>query len=226
MAVPSITPHRHAEVPRQVGAGRRAVEQAHDTFDQDQVGFARGFPQQRRLLLADHPHVQLIHRRTAGALEDHRVEKVRAAFEHAHLAPLVAVQTGQRGGDGGLALTGGRRGDQHRRAMTLFIDSQLDAFLRLDTGLEGVLDHAHFGDGVGQLDHLRLGATTGDHHVLHRRASLQVAEHLIQIEVAVLEGDVQLIQHHQADGWIAQRGTLPTRLRRRRCRAGDPGFPR
>jgi hypothetical protein len=75
MAVPSITQHRHAEVPRQVGAGRRAVEQAHHAFDQDQVGLARRFPQRATFLLADHPHVQLIHRRAAGALEDHRVEK-------------------------------------------------------------------------------------------------------------------------------------------------------
>ena len=111
--------HRHAEVPRQISTGWRTVEQAHDTFDEDQVRFARGLPQQpTTLLLADHPHVQLIHRRTAGALQNHRIEKVRATFEHTNLASLIAMQTGQRGGDGGLALTGGRRGNQYRRALT------------------------------------------------------------------------------------------------------------
>jgi hypothetical protein len=38
------TEHRHAEMPRQVGAGRCAIEQAHHAFDQDQVGLTRRFP--------------------------------------------------------------------------------------------------------------------------------------------------------------------------------------
>ena len=37
--------HRHAEMPRQVGAGRRAVEQAHYAFDQNKIGLAGGLPQ-------------------------------------------------------------------------------------------------------------------------------------------------------------------------------------
>ena len=118
------TKHRHAEMPRQISTGRRAVEQAHHAFDQDQIGFGGGFPQQAAaFLLADHPHVHLIHRRTAGALENHRVEEVRAALEHAHLAPLIAMQTSERGSNGGLALTGGRRGNQYRRAVTWLIQS-------------------------------------------------------------------------------------------------------
>ncbi|MNF78337.1 hypothetical protein D3C84_605160 [compost metagenome] len=110
--------HRHTEMPRQIGARRRTVEQPHDAFDQDQVGFSGGFPQQpATLLLADHPHVQLIHRRTAGALEDHRIEKVGPALEHSDLAPLIAMQSGQCRGDGGLALARGRRGNQYRRTV-------------------------------------------------------------------------------------------------------------
>ncbi len=116
--------HRHTEVARQISAGWRAVEQAHHPFNQNQVGFGGGFPQQAAtFLLADHPHVQLIHRRTAGALEDHRVEKIRTAFEYAHLTPLIAMQTGECSGDGGLALTGGRRGNQYRRAVTWLLQS-------------------------------------------------------------------------------------------------------
>ena len=49
-----------------------------------------------------------------------------------------------------------------------------------------------------------LAAATGDDHVLHRRTRLQIAEHLIEIEVAVLEGDVQFIEHHQTDRRITQ----------------------
>ncbi|KAF1060887.1 MAG: hypothetical protein GAK45_02392 [Pseudomonas citronellolis] len=111
--------HRHAEMPRQVSARRRTVEQPHDTFDEDQVGVGGSVPQQTAaLLFANHPHVQLVHRRAAGALQDHRVEKIRPALEHPHLAPEVAVQARQGGGDGGLALAGGWCGNQHRRAMT------------------------------------------------------------------------------------------------------------
>ncbi len=116
--------HRHAKMSRQVSARRRAVKQAHHAFDQNQIRIGGGFPQQATaFLLADHPHVQLVDRRTAGALEDHRVEKIRAAFEHAHLASLIAMQTGERGGDGSLALAGGRRGNQDRRAVTGLIQS-------------------------------------------------------------------------------------------------------
>ncbi len=116
--------HRYTEVPRQVSAGRRAVEQAHHAFDEDQVSLPRCLPEQAAaFLLAHHPHVQLVHRRATGTLVDHRVEKVRPAFEHAHLASQVAVQTGERGGDRGFALAGRRSGDQYGRAMTGLIQS-------------------------------------------------------------------------------------------------------
>ncbi len=116
--------HRHTKVPRQVGARRCAVKQPHYAFDENKVSLAGCFPQQAAtFLLAHHPHVQLIHRRTAGALVDHRVEKIRPAFEHAHLAPQVAVQAGERGGDGGFALAGRRCGDQYGWAMTGLIQS-------------------------------------------------------------------------------------------------------
>ena len=39
------TQHRHPKMPRQIGARRRTVEQSHDAFDQNQIGFSRGFPQ-------------------------------------------------------------------------------------------------------------------------------------------------------------------------------------
>jgi len=106
-------------MPCQIGAGRRAVKQPHHTFNQNQVRLTGGFPQQATAFLgAHHPQIHLIHRRTAGALQDHGVEKIRAALEYPHLAPLIAMQPGQSRCNRGLALTGSRRGDQHRRAMT------------------------------------------------------------------------------------------------------------
>ncbi|MCY1414412.1 hypothetical protein D9M71_298630 [compost metagenome] len=88
-----------------VGTRRRTVEQPHDAFDQDQIGVARCFPEQpAAFLLTDHPQVQLVHRRTAGPLENHRVKEVRAALEHPHLTPEVAVQPRQGSGHRSLAL--------------------------------------------------------------------------------------------------------------------------
>ncbi len=113
------TEYRHAKMPGQVGARWRAIEQAHDPLDQNQVRLISRFPQQATAFIGtDHPHVQLIDRRATGPLENHRVEKVRAALEHPDLAPLVAVQACQCSGHRGFALPGGRRSDQYRRAIT------------------------------------------------------------------------------------------------------------
>src|SRR5690606_8912287 len=94
-----------------------AIEQTHHAFDEDQIGFAGGLPKQpARFLLADHPQVELIDRLAAGASEDHRVEKVRAALEYPHALALARMQPSQGGGDGGLALPGRGRGDKQCRA--------------------------------------------------------------------------------------------------------------
>ncbi|MNF76667.1 hypothetical protein D3C84_587870 [compost metagenome] len=109
--------HRHAEAPSQIGGRGRTVEQAHHTLDEDQVGLPRRLPQQAAALgLAHHPQVQLVDRRAGGAGQDHRVEKVRPALEYPHPLALASVQAGERGGDGGLALAGGRGGDEQRGA--------------------------------------------------------------------------------------------------------------
>ncbi|MNH22075.1 hypothetical protein D3C79_819150 [compost metagenome] len=97
--------HRHIKMPGQIGTRRCTVEQPHDPFDQDQVGFARRFPQQTSaFLLPHHPQVELVHRRTTGSFKDHRIKKIRAALEHPHLAPEVAVQPRQGSGHRSLAL--------------------------------------------------------------------------------------------------------------------------
>gem|GEM_PF-2764139 len=46
---------------------------------------------------------------------------------------------------------------------------EFNAFLRLYSGLERVLDQAHFGDGVRRLDQSGGRAAAGDHHVLQQR---------------------------------------------------------
>ena len=111
--------YRHAKLTGKVGRRGRTVEQPHNPFNQDQISLGRRFPEQpTRLLKTHHPKVQLIYRRTTGGLQNHRIEKVRATFEHPHLAALPAVQARQRGGYRGFALPRGRRGDQHRRTAT------------------------------------------------------------------------------------------------------------
>ena len=53
----------------------------------------------------------------AGGCEDHRVEKIRAALEHAHTPPLPGVIARQGRSDGGLALPRGDAGHEQGRAM-------------------------------------------------------------------------------------------------------------
>ena len=97
--------HRHAEGGREIGAARRAVEQTHHAFDQDQIGFGRRLREQIAARgFADHPQIERQHRRAARALEDHRVEKVRTGLEDAHAPPQPPVIARETRGDRGLAL--------------------------------------------------------------------------------------------------------------------------
>ena len=109
---------RNAEAPRDVGAGRIAVEQPHHPFDEDQVGVPGGGVESPRGVFgpAD-AEIEVINRRAAGDGVDLRIEKIRPALEHANLAPLAHVQAREGGGDGGLALAGRRRGNEQSRAM-------------------------------------------------------------------------------------------------------------
>ena len=108
---------RQIESQGQIGARRRAVVQAHHAFDQYHVGLlGRAVEQLRTVRLATHPQVELLYRRAAGALEDHRIEKVGAGLEHAHTPPLAAMPVCQGSGDCGLALPRGRGRDHQRRA--------------------------------------------------------------------------------------------------------------
>ena len=110
--------HRYAEVSCQISRRGRTIEQAHHPFDQNQIGFTCRLPKQPAALrLANHPQIKLIHRCTAGASENHRIEKIRAAFEHPHALALARVQPCQGSGYGGLALAGSRCSDQQCRTL-------------------------------------------------------------------------------------------------------------
>jgi hypothetical protein len=104
---------RNGEALGDVGGRRRAVEQAHDAFDQDQVGFAgRAGQAPARVGLAAHAEVEVLAGPAAGDGVNLRIEKIGAALEDGDAPPLAGMQAGQRRGDGGLALAGGGGGDE------------------------------------------------------------------------------------------------------------------
>ena len=106
--------HRQAEGPRQVGGGRRAVVQTHDSLDKDGVGRGGRLGQQGAAALrADHPQVERFDGRAAGARQHHRVDEIGAALEHPHTASGPHELARQRRGHGGLALAGSRCGQQY-----------------------------------------------------------------------------------------------------------------
>ena len=90
-----------------------------------------------------------------------------------------------------------------------------------------MFDHTHFSHGIGQINQFRFGATAGDQHMLHGRAGLQVGEHLLKVEVTVLERDIQLIEHYQANGRVAQHlaGHFPRRFSGGDIALAILGFP-
>jgi hypothetical protein len=112
--------HRDAQQLRQVGAAGFAIEEAHDAFDQQHVGLGG---RQRHLaaavILAAQPQVEVDHRLAAGLLQHHGIEEIGAGLEHPHPLALAPVQARQRGGDGGLAVAGGRGRDEQGRAAVM-----------------------------------------------------------------------------------------------------------
>ena len=106
--------HRQAKPLRQIRRTRLAIKQAHDPFDDDQIGILRcGVQACPHIRLAGHPQIHVVHRLARGQLQPHRVQKVGSAFERPHPQAGARMQTCQRSGDGGLALPGSRRGDEN-----------------------------------------------------------------------------------------------------------------
>ena len=109
--------HRQAEAGGDIGSRRIAIEQAHHAFDEDNVRRARRLVEQAAaIILAHHEQVERQDGMPARPLEDHRVEKVWPALEHAHPQAAIAVAAREGGGDRGLALSRCGRGDQQRGA--------------------------------------------------------------------------------------------------------------
>ena len=109
--------NRQTEIHREFGGRWRSVVKPHHTFNENQIGLARGFGQPPSgIFPATHPQVDVLTRRTAGYRMNLRVEKIRAAFEDAHLSAKPRVQPGQRGNDSRLSLPGRRRSNKQSRA--------------------------------------------------------------------------------------------------------------
>ena len=109
--------HRNVEAAGETGARRAVVVESHHALHDQHVGLSGRLVQKRAALaLADHPQVELMHRRPGRAFEDHGVEEVRPGFEDAHLQATPTVQARKTRHHGGLSLPGSRRGDPPRRA--------------------------------------------------------------------------------------------------------------
>ncbi len=113
----------------QVAAAGAAIKQAHGTLHQNQVRALGGLGQPPpTLVLAGHPGVQLVNRVTGGYLQHHGVQVIRPVFEHPDVTAGVPVQSGQGGGDHGLALAGAGGGDHGRWDLIFHHSNQLHKF--------------------------------------------------------------------------------------------------
>ena len=105
--------HRNAQQPRNISRTGLAIMQPHHAFDQDQVRLLRSAMQAfADILLPVDPQIELVHRPPAGQLVPVRIQKIRPALEHLHTASGARMQARQPGGERGLALARGGRGDQ------------------------------------------------------------------------------------------------------------------
>ena len=110
--------HRQIQSPCQFGRRGVAIVQPHHPLDDDEIGFAGRLVQaQADVGLAGHAQIEVVDGGAAGQRVPGRIEKVRTVLEDPHPLALPAEQAGQRGNDRGLAVTGGRCADQHRRHM-------------------------------------------------------------------------------------------------------------
>ena len=110
--------HRDVEAAGDVGGGGCAVKQTHDAFDDDQirVGCSAG-ESPACIFFAAHAEVEVLAGAATGDRVDLWVKKVWAAFENGHPATLPGVQTGQGGGNGSFALSGGGGGNEYGGAV-------------------------------------------------------------------------------------------------------------
>src|SRR6201987_2251842 len=73
----------------------------------------------------------------------------------------------------------------------------LNALLCQDSLFVGVLDLAHFGDSVGQLDNCRVGVPARQYNMHHLRLVLEAGGDSGGIEHAIADGIVDFVQNHE-----------------------------
>src|SRR5215471_1942173 len=74
---------------------------------------------------------------------------------------------------------------------------ELDAGLGLDAGAERVFHQRHLGDEIGRVDELLLGVAPREHDMCQwRLRGLQEGDDLVDVEIIVAQGDVDLVQYH------------------------------
>src|SRR5688572_7426258 len=66
--------------------------------------------------IAAHPQVQLVHRSTGRALQDHGIQEVRSGLENPYAFSVLTLTVGEGGGERGFTLARGGCGDKQRRA--------------------------------------------------------------------------------------------------------------
>ena len=96
---------RQIEFQCQISAGGISVMQPHHAFDQQQVGLLRRLAKELAAMLPPaHPQIELLHRLSRGAREQHRIDEIRAGLEHPHPLAAASDVTRDRRGHRGLAL--------------------------------------------------------------------------------------------------------------------------
>ncbi|VTL96836.1 Uncharacterised protein [Pseudomonas aeruginosa] len=176
----------------------------------------------RASALADHPPGRAgrpAHRRRGA-----RIIGSRKSGPHLNTRtrrPWRACRAGQGGGDGVLPWPEAGAATSRADQRTWVMDgtpprttpaSEFHAFCALIPALNACLTRPISVTVSAASDHPPAARRArSPHHMLHGRARLDVGQDPVQRQVAVLEGDVQFVQHHQADGRVGQqlRGDLP-----------------
>src|SRR5437016_2174998 len=83
--------------------------------------------------------------------------------------------------------------------------SELDAGLGFHAGGKMVLHQVHLGHQIGGGDEFWLGIATGDDDVQSRATLRQCGDDRGKVEIVVAQGDVELVEDHQAKARISHK---------------------
>ena len=158
-------------------------------------------------VLADQVRVEVAAGPAAGQRVVAGVDVVGADLVAADRVPGARQRGHQAGGDGRLALAGGRGGDDDAGERD-HSGSPLDPALALLARVHRVLDLGHLGDQVGHLDQPRVGAAAGDHDVLPPRPVAQRLHHVVDVHPAPVDRVGELVEDVQVVPLLGQRPRL------------------